>query len=125
MAGREEENLLQAIKIIKILYESNPYPNSEGTRSARRNRRRRWRIRQRQVEGISSRILATYLGRLPTAPPVDLPDLSKLTLAPLDIDQVDPSVEPIAVGDCETIAAQAHTPPDTISTPTGNLGNSN
>nr|AAV41359.1 rev protein [Human immunodeficiency virus 1] len=81
MAGRSgdsDEALLQAVRIIRILYQSNPYPNPEGTRQARRNRRRRWRARQRQVREICERILATYLGR-PTEPvPFQLPPIERL-----------------------------------------------
>nr|AGV33150.1 rev protein [Human immunodeficiency virus 1] len=83
MAGRSgdsDEALLQAVRIIKILYQSNPYPNPEGTRQARRNRRRRWRARQRQIREISERILDTYLGR-PTEPvPLQLPPIERLNL---------------------------------------------
>nr|AGV38474.1 rev protein [Human immunodeficiency virus 1] len=81
MAGRSgdsDEALLQAVRIIKILYQSNPYPNLEGTRQARKNRRRRWRARQRQIHSISERILATCLGR-PTEPvPLQLPPIERL-----------------------------------------------
>nr|AKT77053.1 rev protein [Human immunodeficiency virus 1]AKT77070.1 rev protein [Human immunodeficiency virus 1]AKT77079.1 rev protein [Human immunodeficiency virus 1] len=81
MAGRSGDNdeaLLQAVKIIKILYQSNPYPKPEGTRQARKNRRRRWRARQRQISEISERILGTYLGR-PTEPvPFQLPPIERL-----------------------------------------------
>ncbi|ASU63305.1 rev protein [Human immunodeficiency virus 1] len=84
MAGRSgdsDEKLLQAVRIIKILYQSNPYPKPEGTRQARRNRRRRWRARQRQIHSISERILSSYLGR-PTEPvPFQLPPIERLTLA--------------------------------------------
>nr|ADC91890.1 rev protein [Human immunodeficiency virus 1] len=83
MAGRSgdsDEELLKTVRLIKILYQSNPPPSSEGTRQARRNRRRRWRERQRQIRSISDRILATYLGR-PTEPvPLQLPPLERLTL---------------------------------------------
>nr|ALX35184.1 rev protein [Human immunodeficiency virus 1] len=74
MAGRSgdaDEDLLNAIRIIKILYQSNPYPSPEGTRQARKNRRRRWRARQRQIGEISQRILSTCVGR--PAEPVSLP----------------------------------------------------
>nr|AWD43326.1 rev protein [Human immunodeficiency virus 1] len=84
MAGRSgdsDEALLQAVRIIKILYQSNPYPNNpEGTRQARRNRRRRWRARQRQIHSISERILSTFLGR-PTEPvPFQLPPIERLNI---------------------------------------------
>nr|AKT77097.1 rev protein [Human immunodeficiency virus 1] len=81
MAGRSGDNdeaLLQAVRIVKILYQSNPYPKPEGTRQARKNRRRRWRARQRQISEISERILGTYLGR-PTEPvPFQLPPIERL-----------------------------------------------
>nr|AEB52675.1 rev protein [Human immunodeficiency virus 1] len=84
MAGRSgdnEEELLKTVRLIKFLYQSrDPPPSSEGTRQARRNRRRRWRERQRQIRNISDRILSTYLGR-PTEPvPLPLPPLERLTL---------------------------------------------
>nr|QDR91558.1 rev protein [Human immunodeficiency virus 1] len=81
MAGRSgdnDETLLQAVRIIKILYQSNPYPNPEGTRQARRNRRRRWRARQRQIHSISERILVTCLGRSAEPVPLQLPPLERL-----------------------------------------------
>nr|UOI84950.1 rev protein [Human immunodeficiency virus 1]UOI84967.1 rev protein [Human immunodeficiency virus 1] len=81
MAGRSgntDEELLAAVRTIKILYQSNPYPSPEGTRQARRNRRRRWRARQRQIRAISERILCACLGR-PTEPvPLQLPPLERL-----------------------------------------------
>nr|AAZ91806.1 rev protein [Human immunodeficiency virus 1] len=81
MAGRSgdsDEALLQAVKIIKILYQSNPYPKPEGTRQARKNRRRRWRARQRQIHSISERILSTFLGRSAEPVPFLLPPIEKL-----------------------------------------------
>nr|QLC29687.1 rev protein [Human immunodeficiency virus 1] len=83
MAGRSgstDEELLQAIRIIRILYQSNPYPPPEGTRQARKNRRRRWRARQRQIHSISERILTTCLGRPAEPVPLQLPPLERLTL---------------------------------------------
>nr|UTQ21889.1 rev protein [Human immunodeficiency virus 1] len=83
MAGRSggtDEELLRAIGIIKILYQSNPPPNPEGTRQARRNRRRRWRARQRQIHSLSQRILSTCLGRPAEPVPLPLPPLERLTL---------------------------------------------
>nr|APU88041.1 rev protein [Human immunodeficiency virus 1] len=80
MAGRsgDDEQLLQAVRIIKILYQSNPYPKPQGTRQARRNRRRRWRARQRHIRAISERIIDTCLGR-PTEPvPFLLPPIDRL-----------------------------------------------
>nr|AXP13573.1 rev protein [Human immunodeficiency virus 1] len=83
MAGRSgstDEELLRAVRIIKILYQSNPSPPSEGTRQTRRNRRRRWRARQRQIRALSERILVACVGR-PTEPvPLQLPPLERLHL---------------------------------------------
>nr|AGG97275.1 rev protein [Human immunodeficiency virus 1] len=81
MAGRSgdsDEALLQAVRIIKILYQSNPYPKPEGTRQARKNRRRRWRARQRQINSISERILSTCLGRPAEPVPFQLPPIERL-----------------------------------------------
>nr|AAR30979.1 rev protein [Human immunodeficiency virus 1] len=83
MAGRSgdsDEDLLKAIRLIKILYQSNPPPGPEGTRQARRNRRRRWRARQRQIHSIGERILSTYLGRSEEPVPLQLPPLERLNL---------------------------------------------
>nr|BAH97519.1 Rev [Human immunodeficiency virus 1]BAH97528.1 Rev [Human immunodeficiency virus 1] len=83
MAGRSgdsDEDLLKAVRLIKILYQSNPPPSSEGTRQARRNRRRRWRARQRQIHSIGERILSTYLGRPEEPVPLQLPPLERLNL---------------------------------------------
>nr|AZI72459.1 rev protein [Human immunodeficiency virus 1] len=83
MAGRSgdsDEALLQAVRIIRILYQSNPYPEPEGTRQARRNRRRRWRARQRQIRAISERILTTCLGRSAEPVPLQLPPIERLTI---------------------------------------------
>nr|ABC74779.1 rev protein [Human immunodeficiency virus 1] len=81
MAGRSgdsDEALLQAIRIIKILYQSNPYPKPEGTRQARRNRRRRWRARQRQIHSIGERILDACLGRSTEPVHLQLPPIERL-----------------------------------------------
>nr|QHB19733.1 rev protein [Human immunodeficiency virus 1] len=82
MAGRsgdEDEALLQAVRLIKILYQSNPYPNPEGTsRQAQKNRRRRWRARQRQIHSISEQILSTCLGRPAEPVPFLLPPIKRL-----------------------------------------------
>nr|WDY35418.1 rev protein [Human immunodeficiency virus 1] len=83
MAGRSgntDEELLKAVRIIKILYQSNPYPEPKGTRQARRNRRRRWRARQRQIHTLSERILSTCLGRPAEPVPLQLPPLERLHL---------------------------------------------
>nr|AKT77966.1 rev protein [Human immunodeficiency virus 1]AKT77975.1 rev protein [Human immunodeficiency virus 1]AKT77982.1 rev protein [Human immunodeficiency virus 1] len=81
MAGRSgdsDDALLQAVKIIKILYQSNPYPKPEGTRQAQKNRRRRWRARQRQIHSIGERILTTCLGRPAEPVPFQLPPIERL-----------------------------------------------
>nr|CAD58648.1 rev protein [Human immunodeficiency virus 1] len=83
MAGRREdsdEDLLKTIRLIKFLYQSNPPPSPEGTRQARRNRRRRWRARQRQIHSIGERILSTYLGRSEEPVPLQLPPIERLNL---------------------------------------------
>nr|ACJ37056.1 rev protein [Human immunodeficiency virus 1] len=83
MAGRSgdaDEDLLRAVRIIKILYQSNPYPPPEGTRQTRKNRRRRWRARQRQVRALSQRVLCACLGRSAEPVPLQLPPLERLCL---------------------------------------------
>nr|ANW10945.1 rev protein [Human immunodeficiency virus 1] len=83
MAGRSgvgDEELLRAIRIIKILYQSNPYPEPQGSRQARKNRRRRWRARQRQIDSIGQRILSCCLGRPAEPVPLQLPPLERLRL---------------------------------------------
>nr|ACN74936.1 rev protein [Human immunodeficiency virus 1] len=83
MAGRSgstDEELLKAVRIVKILYQSNPYPSSEGTPQARTDPRRRWRARQRQIRAISERILGTCLGRSTEPVPLQLPPLERLHL---------------------------------------------
>nr|WCD67830.1 rev protein [Human immunodeficiency virus 1] len=83
MAGRSgdtDEELLRVVRIVRILYQSNPYPPPEGTRQTRKNRRRRWRARQRQISALSERILTSCLGR-PTEPvPLLLPPIERLSL---------------------------------------------
>nr|UTQ21934.1 rev protein [Human immunodeficiency virus 1] len=83
MAGRSgntDEDLLRAVRLIKILYQSNPFPSAEGTRQARRNRRRRWRARQGQIREISERILIACVGRSTEPVPLQLPPLERLHL---------------------------------------------
>nr|ADF86324.1 rev protein [Human immunodeficiency virus 1] len=83
MAGRSgdsDEELLKTVRLIKLLYQSNPPPGSEGTRQARRNRRRRWRERQRQIKTVSGWLLSNYLGRPAEPVPLQLPPLERLTL---------------------------------------------
>nr|WEU84456.1 rev protein [Human immunodeficiency virus 1] len=84
MAGGNEdrdEELLRAVRIIKILYQSNPYPEPRGTRQARRNRRRRWRARQRQIHSLSERILFNCLGRSAEPEPLQLPPIERLNIS--------------------------------------------
>nr|WOL42863.1 rev protein [Human immunodeficiency virus 1] len=81
MAGRSgstDEEILRVVRIIKILYQSNPYPEPSGTRQTRKNRRRRWRARQRQIRAISERILSTCVGRSTEPVPLPLPPLERL-----------------------------------------------
>nr|ALA21970.1 rev protein [Human immunodeficiency virus 1]ALA21997.1 rev protein [Human immunodeficiency virus 1] len=81
MAGRSGDSdavLLQAVRTIKILYQSNPYPKPKGTRQARKNRRRRWRARQRAIREISERILVSCLGRSTEPEPLSLPPIEGL-----------------------------------------------
>nr|AEL01428.1 rev protein [Simian-Human immunodeficiency virus]AEL01447.1 rev protein [Simian-Human immunodeficiency virus]AEL01451.1 rev protein [Simian-Human immunodeficiency virus]AEL01465.1 rev protein [Simian-Human immunodeficiency virus]AEL01475.1 rev protein [Simian-Human immunodeficiency virus] len=83
MAGRSgdsNEELLQTVRLIKFLYQSNPLPSPKGTRQARRNRRRRWRERQRQIQSISAWIISTHLGRSTEPVPLQLPPLERLNL---------------------------------------------
>nr|QRX74872.1 rev protein [Human immunodeficiency virus 1]QRX74881.1 rev protein [Human immunodeficiency virus 1]QRX74899.1 rev protein [Human immunodeficiency virus 1]QRX74916.1 rev protein [Human immunodeficiency virus 1]QRX74925.1 rev protein [Human immunodeficiency virus 1] len=79
-SGNSDEELLRGIRIIKILYQSNPYPKPKGSRQARKNRRRRWRARQRQIDSISERILSACLGRLEEPVSLQLPPLERLRL---------------------------------------------
>nr|AAY98708.1 rev protein [Human immunodeficiency virus 1] len=80
-SGNSDEELLRAVRIIKILYQSNPYPKPRGTRQARKNRRRRWRARQNQIDSISQRILSTCLGRPAESVPFQLPPIENLHIA--------------------------------------------
>nr|AVA00005.1 rev protein [Human immunodeficiency virus 1] len=84
MAGRSgstDEDLLRTVRIIKLLYESNPYPSSEGTtRQARKNRRRKWRARQKHIRKISEQILSTCVRRSTEPVPLQLPPLERLNL---------------------------------------------
>ncbi|ABD19506.1 rev protein [Simian immunodeficiency virus] len=109
MAGRSEgdENLLRAIRIIRILYESNPYPSQSGTRRARRNRKRRWRERQRQINQIGERVLASCLGRSSEPPQLPLPPIERLCISDLE-----------TTGDTGTIQPQGSTTNRYSPTPT-------
>nr|QAR20002.1 rev protein [Human immunodeficiency virus 1] len=83
MAGRSgdsDEDLLKTVRLIKRLYQSNPPPSTEGTRQARRNRRRRWRERQGQIRKISGWIISTYLDRLEEPVHLQLPPLERLSI---------------------------------------------
>nr|AAS86170.1 rev protein [Human immunodeficiency virus 1] len=83
MAGRSgdsDEDLIQTVRFIRLLYQLNPPPSREGTRQARRNRRRRWRERQRQIGSISAWILRSHLGRSAEPVPLQLPPLERLNL---------------------------------------------
>ncbi|AEB52817.1 rev protein [Human immunodeficiency virus 1] len=84
MAGRSgdsDEDLLRAVRIIKILYQSrDPYPKPRGSRQARKNRRRRWRARQKQIDSISERVLSACLGRSEEPVPLQLPPIERLHL---------------------------------------------
>nr|AVE27455.1 rev protein [Human immunodeficiency virus 1] len=79
-SGNDDEDLLRTVRIIKILYQSNPSPPPEGTRQARKNRRRRWRARQRQIRAISERILSSCLGRYTEPVPLLLPPIERLCI---------------------------------------------
>ncbi|MBY5949322.1 rev protein [Bacillus velezensis] len=57
---------------------TDPHPEPSGTRQARKNRRRRWRARQRQISAISERILSSCLGRSAEPVPLQLPPLERL-----------------------------------------------
>nr|UUG60359.1 rev protein [Human immunodeficiency virus 1] len=87
MAGRSgdsDEELLRTVQLIKRLYQSNPLPRPTGTRQARRNRRRRWRARQQQIQNISGWLLSNLLGRSAEPVPLQLPPLERLTLDPTE-----------------------------------------
>nr|AAO47133.1 rev protein [Human immunodeficiency virus 1] len=89
MAGRsdEDQQLLQACRIIQILYQSNPYPTPVGSRNSRKNRRRRWRKRQRQVEHLAARVLATVVHGQQDNHLVDLPPLEQLNIRDPEAEQ--------------------------------------
>nr|WMX21838.1 rev protein [Human immunodeficiency virus 1] len=91
MAGRSRDNdeqLLGAIRIVRILYQSNPLPTPAGSRNARRNRRRRWRRRQAQVEALAARILATVVQGHQDNHLVELPPLEQLSIRDPESDQL-------------------------------------
>nr|WPU90493.1 rev protein [Human immunodeficiency virus 1] len=83
MAGRSrdsDDELLRTVRLIKLLYQSNPPPNPEGTRQARKNRRRRWKERQRHINKINEWLLSNRLRRPEEPVPLQLPSLERLTL---------------------------------------------
>nr|QJQ91716.1 rev protein [Human immunodeficiency virus 1] len=83
MAGRSggtDAELLATVRTIRILYQSNPYPTPRGTRQARKNQRRRWRARQRQIHSIGERILSACLGRSEEPVSFQLPPIERLHL---------------------------------------------
>nr|ABG72679.1 rev protein [Human immunodeficiency virus 1] len=83
MAGRSgdsDEELLKTVQLIKYLYQSNPFRSPTGTRQARRNRRRRWREKQRWIQSLSGWILSNHLGRPMEPVPLQLPPLERLTI---------------------------------------------
>nr|AML02964.1 rev protein [Human immunodeficiency virus 1] len=82
MAGRSggdnDEDLLRAVRIIKILYQSNPYPNLEGTLQDRTNRRWRWTAWPRPIDSIIERILTFCVVRPAELVHLQLPPLERL-----------------------------------------------
>ncbi|AJP61673.1 rev protein [Human immunodeficiency virus 1] len=83
MAGRSgdsDEALLQAVRIIKILYQSNLYPPPKGTRQAGRNERRGWRPSQSQIHWIIKRILGISWGGLADPVLFKLPRMERFIL---------------------------------------------
>nr|ALX35382.1 rev protein [Human immunodeficiency virus 1] len=89
MAGRSDDvqPLLQAVRIIKILYQSNPHPSPIGSRNARKNRRRRWRRRQAQIDTLAARVLATVVHGPQDNNLVELPPLEQLSIRDPESDQ--------------------------------------
>ncbi|AGE13515.1 rev protein [Human immunodeficiency virus] len=90
MAGRsdaDDQQLVQAVRIIKLLYQSNPQPSPIGSRNARKNRRRRWRRRQVQIDSLATRILATVVHGPQDNSCVELPSLEHLSIGDSEGDQ--------------------------------------
>ncbi|AAB01357.1 rev protein [Human immunodeficiency virus 2] len=52
----EEEELRRKLRLIRLLHQTNPYPQGPGTASQRRNRRRRWKQRWRQLVALADKI---------------------------------------------------------------------
>ncbi|AAC95346.1 rev protein [Human immunodeficiency virus 2] len=51
-----EEDLQRKLRLIRLLHQTNPYPQGPGTANQRRNRRRRWRQRWGQIVALADRI---------------------------------------------------------------------
>ncbi|BAM76178.1 rev protein [Human immunodeficiency virus 2] len=77
------EELLRKLRLIRLLHQTNPYPQGLGTARQRRNRRRRWRQRWRQLVALADKIYSF------PDPPADSPldqairDLQELTIQDL------------------------------------------
>nr|AAR98774.1 rev protein [Human immunodeficiency virus 2] len=57
MTGRaDEEELRRKLRLIHLLHQTDPYPQGLGTASQRRNRRRRWKQRWRQLVALADKI---------------------------------------------------------------------
>ncbi|CAA88626.1 rev protein [Human immunodeficiency virus 2] len=52
----DEEGLQRKLRLIRLLHQTNPYPQGPGTARQRRNRRRRWRQRWRQILALADSI---------------------------------------------------------------------
>ncbi|AAB00760.1 rev protein [Human immunodeficiency virus 2] len=52
----DEEGLQRKLRLIRLLHQTNPYPQGPGTASQRRNRRRRWKQRWRQILALADSI---------------------------------------------------------------------
>ncbi|APJ01773.1 rev protein [Human immunodeficiency virus 2] len=56
MSEAEDEGLRRRLRLIRLLHQTNPYPKELGTARQRRNRRRRWQQRWRQLVALADRI---------------------------------------------------------------------
>nr|WNB16390.1 rev protein [Human immunodeficiency virus 2] len=52
----DEEGVRRKLDLIRLLHQTNPYPQGLGTAKQRRNRRRRWLRRWRQIVALADRI---------------------------------------------------------------------
>ncbi|BAA00715.1 rev protein [Human immunodeficiency virus 2] len=79
----DEEGLQRKLRLIRLLHQTNPYPQGPGTASQRRNRRRRWRQRWRQILALADRIYT--FPDPPADPPLDrtIQHLQELTIQDL------------------------------------------